>query len=138
MKKIIYFKEIGITMVALVISIIIILILSGVTLSTVTGENGLISKAKLAVEKYKESQMTEEESLKNLEENFKNFNFIESNKDVTEKETTTAQKEDVLEGKSYYTNEDELITGTMPKIESKNIELKSGDEYTIPLGYKCY
>ncbi len=38
-------KEIGITLIALVITVIVLLILAGVTISTLTGENGLLSKA---------------------------------------------------------------------------------------------
>lgn len=41
-------NEIGITLVALIITIIILLILAGITLSTLTGENGLFSRAKEA------------------------------------------------------------------------------------------
>ncbi len=54
MKKINY-KEKGITLVALVITIIILLILAGVTISTALSENGLFKRAKLATEKYKEA-----------------------------------------------------------------------------------
>lgn len=38
-------KEIGITLIALVITVIVLLILAGVTISTLIGENGLLSKA---------------------------------------------------------------------------------------------
>ena len=41
-------KEKGITLIALVVTIIILLILVGVTISQITGENGLITKAKEA------------------------------------------------------------------------------------------
>ena len=46
-------QEKGITLIALVVTIIILLILVGVTISQITGENGLVKKAKEAVEKYK-------------------------------------------------------------------------------------
>ena len=38
-------KENGITLIALVITIIVLLILAGVTIATLTGENGLLTKA---------------------------------------------------------------------------------------------
>ena len=41
-------KSKGITLVALIITIIILLILSGVTISMILGENGIINKAKNA------------------------------------------------------------------------------------------
>ena len=45
-------KENGITLVALVVTIIILLILSGIAISNLLGENGLINQAKLGKEKY--------------------------------------------------------------------------------------
>ncbi len=45
-------KEIkGITLISLVITIIVLLILVGINLLTLTGENGLLNKAKIAKEK---------------------------------------------------------------------------------------
>ena len=41
----------GITLIALVITIIILLILAGVSISTITGDNGILSKAREAKEK---------------------------------------------------------------------------------------
>lgn len=38
-------KNKGITLIALVITIIVLLILAGVTISTLTGENGILTKA---------------------------------------------------------------------------------------------
>ena len=51
MKKINMKEEKAITLVALVITVIILLILAGVALSLVIGENGLISKSKIAIKK---------------------------------------------------------------------------------------
>ncbi len=51
MRKVNY-KECGITLVALVITIIILLILTGVTLTTALSQNGLFKRAKTTVEKY--------------------------------------------------------------------------------------
>ncbi len=38
-------REYGITLVALIITIIILLILAGITIGTLTGENGLFTRA---------------------------------------------------------------------------------------------
>lgn len=57
----------AITLVALVITVIVLLILAGVTLNMLMGENGIINKAQLAKEKTNESQEQEMENLKNLE-----------------------------------------------------------------------
>ena len=57
----------GITLVALVITIIILLILAGVALSLVIGENGLIAKSKEGVEKYKDKAKEEQWQLEDIE-----------------------------------------------------------------------
>ena len=41
----------GITLIALVITIIVLLILAGVTIATLTGENGILSQANTAKER---------------------------------------------------------------------------------------
>ena len=52
MKRILYKGNKGITLIALVITIIVLLILSGVAIATLTGENGLFTRAKQAKENY--------------------------------------------------------------------------------------
>ena len=52
-------KEKGITLIALVVTIVILLILTGVTLNMTLSDNGLFKKAKEAVEKYEKSSETE-------------------------------------------------------------------------------
>ena len=49
----------GITLVALVITIIIIIILAGITLGALLGSNGLITRTKKAVEYYEKAQQDE-------------------------------------------------------------------------------
>lgn len=52
-------QEKGITLVALVITIIVLLILAGVSISLVAGDNGILTKSKTAATKTKYSQITE-------------------------------------------------------------------------------
>lgn len=52
-------KELAITLISLIITIIILLILAGITIVTLTGENGSISRAKQATEEYSISQAKE-------------------------------------------------------------------------------
>ncbi len=59
-------QERGITLIALVVTIIILLILSGVTLNVALSDNGLFSKTKKATEDYKEAQSDEEESIRQI------------------------------------------------------------------------
>ncbi len=67
MKKINY-KEKGITLVALVITIIILLILAGVTINTALSENGLFKMAKKAVNEYQEAEKQEQEAIEEIAE----------------------------------------------------------------------
>ena len=53
-------KNIGITLISLVITIIVLLILSGVTIGTMTGENGIITKAQEASFREEMSSIKEE------------------------------------------------------------------------------
>ena len=53
MKKILKEKEKGITLIALVITIIVLLILAGVSIAMLTGDNGIITRANEASEKTK-------------------------------------------------------------------------------------
>lgn len=56
-------KNKGITLIALVITIIILLILAGVIISLTFGENGLINRTKNAKREYNNSQTTEKNGL---------------------------------------------------------------------------
>ena len=58
----------AITLIALIITIIVLLILAGVSLNMVMGENGIINKAQLAKEKTNEAQKDENVKIKELEE----------------------------------------------------------------------
>ena len=59
-------KNKGITLIALVITIILLLILAGITISELTG-NGLFDKVKLAKEKSEQAQIDENETLDDYE-----------------------------------------------------------------------
>lgn len=59
-------KNKGITLIALVITIIILLILTGVVLNLTIGENGIINLAKRAGENYLSAELAEQEELKEL------------------------------------------------------------------------
>ncbi len=81
------YKEKGITLVALVITIIILLILAGVTLSTALSDNGLFKRAKEAGEKYKESERQEDEALKSIEDEIDGIWKDNDNNDDKDRET---------------------------------------------------
>ena len=56
----------GITLIALVITIIVLLILAGVSIATLTGENGILSQATKAKKETEEAKKKEEENLNEM------------------------------------------------------------------------
>ena len=63
----------GVTLVALVITLIILLILAGVTITSLVGNNGIIKKAQEAVNVTNEAIQSEQEEIDNLREEFNSF-----------------------------------------------------------------
>lgn len=64
----------AITLIALIITIIALLILAGVTLNMMMGENGIINRAQLAKEKTDKAQEDEKIKIKDLEDELNNYN----------------------------------------------------------------
>ncbi len=65
-------KSKGITLVALIVTIIILLILAGITISQLT-ESGLFGKAKLAKDKQENAQLQENQTLTEYEQNIEQY-----------------------------------------------------------------
>ena len=61
--KLILKKEKGITLIALVVTIIVLIILAGISISLVLGNNGIVEKAKQAKERTEQSKLNEEVGL---------------------------------------------------------------------------
>ena len=83
-------KNKGITLVALVVTIVIMLILAGVTLNIALGDNGLFKMTRQAVNRYKTAQGDEEEAMQDLSDEI--YGLIGKGKDdeTTGKMTTQA------------------------------------------------
>ena len=65
-QKITCLHNAGITLIALIITIILLLILAGVTINLFLGENGIINKTRYAKDKYEEEQEKEQNELEKL------------------------------------------------------------------------
>ena len=80
-----YNKNGGITLIALVITIIVLLILAGVTIAALSGDNGILTRAKEAKEETEQAQKKEEQTLLNMENilnnatSFNNINVADTN-----------------------------------------------------------
>ena len=62
-------KNKGITLIALVVTIIVLLILAGISINMLTGQNGILKRATEAKQKTGEAQTQEQEDLKTTENN---------------------------------------------------------------------
>ena len=93
----------GITLVALVITTIILLVLAGITVVALSGENGLFSKTKQAREKYSISEAKEKLTTK----------LMQLQTEVTDEEQRSATIEDINklvdENSKYYDKEIESV-----------------------------
>ena len=107
----------GITLIALVITIIILLILAGVAISQLTGR-GLFEKVQLAKEEYENAQEKENGTLKNYEDVINGV--------IGSRETVTIPKDEYEELKNK--GEYELIGEGKISSTSDNIELNKSIE----------
>lgn len=99
----------GITLVALVITIIILLLLTGITIATLCGENGLFTKVKLGKERYEISEA----------------------KEKLELEITNLQIEQQGKG-------EELKKEDLPKMNNNEIDVRDTTNFPVEVIYKNY
>ena len=68
-------KQRGITLIALVVTIILLLILAGITLNMAMSGNGLFSRARNATDKYKQAQENESMLMEHIADEMENINI---------------------------------------------------------------
>ena len=128
-------QEKGITLIALVVTIILLLILVGVTISQILGENGLIRKTKEAVEKYKNASEEEQIQLGQLEQYVTDFSIVGGNEgenkaliSIKELEVTADTKTQQIKVKVTVIGES---SGIEYKINSEEEWIKKENEGTV-------
>lgn len=77
----------GITLIALVVTIIVLLILAGVTISSIIVNNGIFSKAEQAKDEYRDASAKEEASLNKLADSMMGNETEEDNPPIVKDET---------------------------------------------------
>ena len=97
--------EKGITLIALIVTIIILLILAGVTISIVTGNQGIFGKAKIAENAYKNAENEEQEGLAGIDEEISKYMDPFVNTDRTIDDLNTDKGDSNRDGK-VDTNDD--------------------------------
>ena len=89
-------RDEGITLIALVITIIVLLILAGVILTTILGQENIIENAENAVGKYNNEVNTEQETLNAIEKFFAEKTDINSPSVKAKQESVT-----IISGEKY-------------------------------------
>ena len=108
MKK--YYKNNGITLVALVITVIVLIILAGVGISLALNDNGIATKAREGTQNYQNSSKEEQ-------------NMINSISDYIE--------DSLASEVGLYRSQGIFVTG-----QAKKISADGGKEITIPVGFR--
>ncbi len=129
-----FLKNNGITLIALVITIIVLLILAGVSISMLTGENGILTQAQNAKEETEKAQEDELIKLTALEATTNLSNTIY--KDKNEQTVTIPAGFAVSKVEGENTVEDGLVIIDSKGNEFVWIPVSSEDEYKRNLDYE--
>ena len=134
-------KEKGITLIALVVTITVLIILATVSVNTVLGDNGIIKRAQKARDSYSNSQKSEDEQMAVLANEMAEYdtNGGSSGGGTTKPaEGITA----TVEGKTVTITKDnvatylgKVVTNYVPTTNSVTI---GGTEYTVSTKYRLY
>ena len=140
----------GITLIALVITIIVLLILAGVTIATLTGDNGILGKANDA--KTQTEQAKEDENLKiaiagsygtdgklnlkDLKDNLKNQGILTNSNEFPLEVTVNGEKEKIDANGNIIGSIQSLKTKGTVFNDTITLEDTYGNQVTIPKGFK--
>ena len=119
-----YLKEKGITLIALVVTIVVLLILAGVSLNAVFGQDGIIQKAKDSQNKMDEATQNDLDSINELN------NWIDGKTNGTTGGNTTGGNDNLST-----TTKISTLVGTVVDKNTK-AEDAYGNKITIPKGFK--
>ena len=137
MKNIVNRRNSGITLIALVVTIVVLIILATVTINTVLGDNGIISRAQKARDSYSNSQKSEDEQMAVLANEMAQYD--------TKGGGTTQPAEGItatVEGKTVTITKDN-VAKYLGKVVSNYVPTKNsvtigGTEYTVSTQYRLY
>lgn len=133
----------GITLVALVVTIIIILILAGITMAFTLGPNGIIERAKDAKAKYEIASSNEETALNKLSNELESGDYSDISAadfaSLTKLSDNTKKTQAVdKEGKALYYKDDTALTANdLTNITNDTTKVTVSDGKTID-DYKVY
>ncbi len=127
----------GITLISLVITIIILIILAGVSINLVVGENGLFTKAREARQKFLNAQAEEEERLAELEMQIKDNENLPENTEKTPAGTEVKVPSKWLTTTPAYveTETGEIVKREVVTSNVRAIATGNGEEVPVPKGF---
>ena len=129
-------KNRAITLIALIITIIIMLILAGVVLSLTIGENGLFSTAKYAVKKWNNSVEQENAELDELYAYINGENLPENTKDTNAGTLVAVPHSWKTSTPSYVRTSDGKEVVSSKKISTvQAVATGDGETVPVPLGF---
>ena len=114
-------NEKGITLVALVVTIVVLIILAGITLSLVLGQNGIVNKAKEARDKTQADQLNTEIAMNSL---------------YNEMEETISENGGVTDLNKVSTVKDAKEKSATPIADNKALTDDNSNIVTVPAGFK--
>jgi len=140
----------GITLIALVITIIVLLILAGVTIATLTGDNGILKKAgdaKTQTEQAKEDENFKiaiagsygtdgKLNLKDLKDNLKNQGILTNSNEFPLEVTVNGEKKKIDANGNIIGSIQSLKTKGTVFNDTTTLEDTYGNQVTIPKGFK--
>ena len=125
-------KTSGITLIALVVTLVVLLILAGVTINSVLGDNGIFQTAKEAANKFNEAQQEEEEALENLVGQLDNIlndpGSSEGPTDPEKPEAPTPENSNGSFSSEKGVNTPKLVEGMTPVVWDANAENDEGGQ----------
>ena len=111
----------GITLIALVVTIIVLLILAGISISMLTGQNGILNRAQEAKEKTEKAQKEEQDKLGSMEDTINEYTT------GIEVEQVTDENPGVLEGTG--TDDDPYTINSIEDLVCFSYDVNNGNTY---------
>ncbi len=128
----------GITLISLVITIIILIILAGISINLILGENGLFNKAREAQAKFLNAQAEEETSIADLEKQIEEYSKgLPENTEDTEAgtEVKLPSKWSTTTPAYVETEKGDIVKKSVVASNVKAIATGNGEKVPVPIGF---
>jgi len=128
-------KQNAVTLVSLVVTIIILIILAGVSINAILGKNGIITIAKEAKQNVEQAQIKEQTELNELYTQISTEDDSIGGSEHVSQSVGNATEEQVLEGVTFSNSKAIGLTGSMPNRGLLNWNPSGNETFSVPAGY---